>query len=897
MPPPEVGLWHRAEQLGCPEQVAGQVPSVNGARAGQTSAVPVSHHAEHSEERQRASNRRGHHRLEEEHQSDRRESQCPYEDDQGPANQQPIAPYPALQTHHRAQLWPQPHRPLGSAKPDARRRSAKRLSHDGAGRGPCALANFGFGGKIVVMFPRHAVGLNVVGGCMSGSRSASGRQNDRIRGPLLIYTILATTRHLRSTMQYTSFPGPLAEGVPKSAFKERAVLDFMAEQSADCASVDGKTAASPTNTNAPFGDGCRYLSPSGQMLWDLLTILVKTRGRIRSDGGGGIRGQRDEDDDDAASLMVHMLDNAANGSRAPERGPGLRQRVTDPAHGGSEAMEKIGRLLVSGDKEGAAVAAVEAKMWAHAMCISSIVSATALRRIMSRFVRESYCGSDPVRTVLLIFCGQGAAAIRDEAIRPDAREMASCGHGPGGSKGGGVNCGVHEGGGACGVSNARKSTPRGHEGSLLLRHWYDHLRAILLNRTPGDAAVITALGDRLWAEAGDVDAAHVCYLVAGGSIEAPESEEARIVLIGGDHRRTESDFSYMNAAAIQRSEIFEYAHQLGNSQYVLPFFQPYKLMYAMQLADLGMAKAARAYCSCIKATVRAAGGILTDDKNKRPGPFSDAFISQLMVFDDRVTGAQDGGVGAAAAEAAGYVLKRASSWILGSVDAGVKRLIRGGNTQSMPPQEVSKGDGWPVRKPATGDCNVANSLQEAFAAEGGDPHAQVTSDAGPAASSTLTAGAATHALARNLPHNKSSHEATSVTKQKPNSRDKPRKGGTGSGWLSSKMQKWFLPKEAKVAKGLGKTMEAYYDDTKKRWIFPGEEDVGDKPSLPPPPPTALSDLAAVPPVAGFTSRHVADNSAPPPPNQPGFFSGTRRNVARSRYAAIPGLELMPGVQK
>ena len=134
-----------------------------------------------------------------------------------------------------------------------------------------------------------------------------------------------------------------------------------------------------------------------------------------------------------------------------------------------------------------------------------------------------------------------------------------------------------------------------------------------------------------------------------------------------------------------------------------------------------------------------------------------------------------------------------------------------------------------------------------------------------------------------------------------------KKSSNSGGWLSSKMQKWFLPKEAKVAKGLGKTMEAYYDESKKRWVFPGEEDKDDAPALPPPPPMSLSTTSttAAPPTGASSATHAPPgnsglNSRPGPTNVPGpsnrgFYSASstqsRRKAPRSRYAAIPGLAL------
>jgi hypothetical protein len=38
---------------------------------------------------------------------------------------------------------------------------------------------------------------------------------------------------------------------------------------------------------------------------------------------------------------------------------------------------------------------------------------------------------------------------------------------------------------------------------------------------------------------------------------------------------------------LQRTELYEHAKMLGNSQFVLPTFQPYKLLYASMLAEAG----------------------------------------------------------------------------------------------------------------------------------------------------------------------------------------------------------------------------------------------------------------------------------------------------------------------
>lgn len=45
----------------------------------------------------------------------------------------------------------------------------------------------------------------------------------------------------------------------------------------------------------------------------------------------------------------------------------------------------------------------------------------------------------------------------------------------------------------------------------------------------------------------------------------------------------------------QRTEIYEYSKTLGNSQFVLLPFQPYKYVYALMLAEVGRTSEALKY--------------------------------------------------------------------------------------------------------------------------------------------------------------------------------------------------------------------------------------------------------------------------------------------------------------
>ena len=62
---------------------------------------------------------------------------------------------------------------------------------------------------------------------------------------------------------------------------------------------------------------------------------------------------------------------------------------------------------------------------------------------------------------------------------------------------------------------------------------------ILANRTVGDNKVISAYGDKLWAQQGHPRAAHLCYILAGTPVSAlAAASSARIVTVGADHHKS-----------------------------------------------------------------------------------------------------------------------------------------------------------------------------------------------------------------------------------------------------------------------------------------------------------------------------------------------------------------------
>ena len=77
--------------------------------------------------------------------------------------------------------------------------------------------------------------------------------------------------------------------------------------------------------------------------------------------------------------------------------------------------------------------------------------------------------------------------------------------------------------------------------AALLDRWQENLAILLANRSR-DGAVLGRLGDVLWSRYGCVEAAHICYLAADHAFQSAENPNARLVLLGGDHKIRRRNF-------------------------------------------------------------------------------------------------------------------------------------------------------------------------------------------------------------------------------------------------------------------------------------------------------------------------------------------------------------------
>jgi hypothetical protein len=338
---------------------------------------------------------------------------------------------------------------------------------------------------------------------------------------------------------------------------------------------------------------------------------------------------------------------------------------------------------------------------------------------------------------------------------------------------------------------------------LFCRSWRTRLALLLLNgvSSASEPRTLISLGDRIWTETGSSACAHALYIIAGAAIEPP-SPHARVVLVGADHRRRLSTF-LSDAMSIQRSEVLEYALLLrkGGSKDVKlanvykstsPVMQPLKLVYAMTLVDSDstLAKRALEYIQSIDAALKEV------DEEKR---FNPMFLAELSSFSTRL------------------------QVYLGSI---------------------------PI--PAPEEIITSREIQDAQDAEA-EAAIIASHNTASGATTILTANAAkSNTESVNIQKSQQSEDKRSRTVDENKKIDENNKGdGTnkveassksvssvvGGGILSSLTGIIFRRTESAVSSAVGggpkvlkhahlaktNAPQPYFDETLKRWVFPGEE--------------------------------------------------------------------------
>lgn len=138
-----------------------------------------------------------------------------------------------------------------------------------------------------------------------------------------------------------------------------------------------------------------------------------------------------------------------------------------------------------------------------------------------------------------------------------------------------------------------------------------------------DRRSISQLGDTLL-QRGDICAAHFCYVLCQVDFGAYGAiNPSKLVLIGANHHRAYSDFLSMDALML--TEIYEYARNLSESDFVLVDLQTFKFELALKMLDYGLVDKALLYIEQISLHLI-----------NHPSKFKPAFVKNVYELGDKL---------------------------------------------------------------------------------------------------------------------------------------------------------------------------------------------------------------------------------------------------------------------
>ncbi|MCD7450478.1 hypothetical protein HAX54_006549 [Datura stramonium] len=703
-----------------------------------------------------------------------------------------------------------------------------------AGRPPHALVTFGFGGKLIVMKDHSSFGnpsfgsQNPVGGSIS-VLNLMDVVSEKADSSSLVMGACDYTRALCRQ----SFPGPLVGGSPSIKELNKWIDERIA------------------NSESPEMDYRK--GEVLRLLLSLLKIACQYYGKFRSPfGTEAVLKESDVPEIAVAKLFASVKRNRMQLNQYGTVAQCLQQLASEGQMRATAA--EVQSLLVSGRKKEALQCAQEGQLWGPALVLAAQLGDQFYVETVKQMALRQLVAGSPLRTLCLLIAGQPADVFSVDSTAQSGMP----------------------------VVNAVQQ-PAQFGANIMLDDWEENLAVITANRTKDDELVLIHLGDCLWKERSDIVAAHICYLVAEANFEQ-YSDTGRLCLVGADHLKFPR--TYASPEAIQRTEIYEYSKVLGNSQFILLPFQPYKLVYAHMLAEVGRISDALKYCQALSKSL----------KNGRT-PETETLRQLVSSLEERIKTHQQGGFSTNLAPA------KLVGKLLNLFDSTAHRVV-GGLPPPMPTSGSSQG----------------NEHHHQFAAP------RVSSSQSTMAMSSLIPSASMEPISewaadnsRRTMHNRSVSEPdigrtprqVDSSKEASSSNTGSNESGAGGtsrfrrfSFGSQLFQKTvglvLKPRQGRQAK-LGDTNKFYYDEKLKRWVEEGAELPAAEPPLAPPPTAAAFQNGApdynvksvlksessignngVPEMKSPTSADNGVGIPPLPPTSNQFSARGRMNV-RSRY--------------
>ncbi|KAI3813066.1 hypothetical protein L1987_17782 [Smallanthus sonchifolius] len=634
-----------------------------------------------------------------------------------------------------------------------------------AGAPPHALVTFGFGGKLIVMKDSTTL--------MNPSYGSQGSNGGSISVHNLAEVFTGGANGASGVCDYfetlglQSLPGPLAAG-----------------------NVGSKELSKWIDERITHSDMDYRNSEVLKLLLSLLKIASQHYGKLRSPFGTDATSK----ENDAPEVAVARLFASVRKSSDYGHFSKCLQQLPSEREIQLTAVE-VQTLLVSGRKIEALQRAQEGQLWGPALVLAAQLGDQFYVDTVRKMALRQLVAGSPLRTLCLLIAGQPADAFSNETTTD------------------GIIPGA--------VTNMSQQPAQAQAGAnCMLENWEENLAMITANRTKDDELVLIHLGDCLWKERSNIIAAHICYIVAEANFE-PYSDTARLCLIGADHWKHPR--TYASPEAIQRTEMYEYAKLLGNSQFTLLPFQPYKLLYAYMLAEVGRVSDSLKYCQSVSKSIKTGRA-----------PEVETWRQMASSLEERIKAHQQGGFSTKLA--AGKIAGK----LLNLIDSTAHRVVGGG----LPP---------PV--PSTSVGNMQHDHHHQHQYQPAEP--RVSTSQSTMAMSSLVPSASMEPINqwsddanKKIIHNRSVSEPdfgrspkqvddpskVKSSESQNNNKASSRFGrfAFGTQLLQKTVELVLKPRGDKQAK-LGDTNKFYYDEKLKRWVEEGVDPPAEEAALPPPP--------------------------------------------------------------
>jgi len=421
----------------------------------------------------------------------------------------------------------------------------------------CPVFVFGFGGTVVSSFPKHI------------PRYSAGHVAPMIKCSPGEVQVRSTNEVLPLEDHVAKFPGPL-----RFKSKKKDILTWL----------DNRIVA--LDSELPFVSQGTTLPDPRKRLEEKALLLKVLRALVEHDGV--LEGTSNIEKLTRTILSPELAEDGNDKDANPSYVTGVDLVGISKPSGSSvqsdpvncEFVESLRKLLVNGEREKAVWHAVDKRLWAHAMLISSTLSKDVWKQVAQEFVRQEVKlvgnNTESLAALYEVFAGNWEESI-DELVPPSAR---------------------------AGLQMVSKIPNSGPTRNALdgLDRWRETLSLVLSNRSTGDPQAIQALG-RLLSGYGRTEAAHICYLFARSSIifGGSDNPHTHIALIGADLVQ-QSLGDAAGVDAILLTEVYEYCISVSPSSStssVVPHLQGYKLYHAMKLAEYGYRAEAQQYCDAI----------------------------------------------------------------------------------------------------------------------------------------------------------------------------------------------------------------------------------------------------------------------------------------------------------